>query len=493
MSNMQFSNDLFLYMYMYMPSTILVLGAIVVLFSNTFASKFSRNTSLSLSMIFIASSFLFCLSLGHISNVSSITLMSEYIILISSFFFIFLTFSKQKFVEFQTPEFYPLYLFSVAGFMLMVNSSNFIVVLLGLEIGSLPLAAFMAFNRRIYGVEASIKYFVSSALASIFFILGIMFVYCYVSSFNLRDSMIYYKLGLNILKNAHVLNVMLLIFGVVFIVAGIGFKISLVPWHSWMPDVYEGSNPVIAGYISVVPKIAGFAVFASIFGAIFNGNSALNDKGYIEQLLKILLFITILLPNIMALLQKDVKRMLAFSSISHSGFALACIYLGSFETLALYWILFFITNLGAFALLWMNKPKNSRSRYDYSFEKFYGFSNKHPIISLVMALFMVSLAGIPPFSIFWGKIFIITNALQRDEIALAIIMILSSAIAVCYYLKIIVAMYFKKPLIDNEEYYEDNSTSSIRGIVLICALLCIGSIFVVSYVLDYIPLFNYIS
>ncbi len=484
MNNMEFSVDLYLYMYLYMPSFILVLGAIVVLFSNAFASRFSRNTSLSLSMIFIASAFLFCLSLGHSSNVSNITLISEYIILTASFFFVFLTFSKHKFVEFQTPEFYPLYLFSVSGFMLMVNSNNLILILLGLEIGSLPLAALMSFNRRIYGLEASIKYFTASALASIFFILGILLIYLRTGGFDLNNTALYH----DILAPQQNVYMMLMVFGFIFIVAGIGFKISLVPWHSWMPDVYEACNPVLAGYISIVPKIAGFAVFTTIFLFVSSGFAPNN---YIEKLLKILLFITILLPNIVALLQKDVKRMLAFSSISHSGFALACIYLGNFGILSIYWILFLVTNLGAFALLWASKPKNFSSRYDYSFEKFYGFSKKYPIKSLTAALFMLSLAGIPPFSIFWGKIFIITQALQKDEIALAIVMVLSSAIAVCYYLKLIVAMYFKQPIAGDEEYYEDNITSPIKCIILICALLCIASIFLVSYLLDYhISLFN---
>ena len=185
-------------------------------------------------------------------------------------------------------------------------------------------------------------------------------------------------------------------------------------------------------------------------------------------------------------MQKDVKRMLAFSSISHSGFALACIYLGTFDTLILYWVLFLITNLGAFTMLWIAKPLNTQTRYDYDLQRFYGFGKKHPIMALSMALFMLSLAGIPPFSIFWGKIFVITNALQQNEMLLAFMMMLNSAIAVCYYLKLIVAMYFKQG--SNENFYEDNSTAPIRFVAFMCAILCIFSIFVVSYLFQYIPM-----
>lgn len=468
------------YLYMYMPSAILVFGAIIVMFSNVFASHFSRNTSLSLCMIFIASSMLFCLSVGHINSVSMITLSAEYIILCASFGFIFLTFSKQKFIELQTQEFYPLYLFSIAGFMLMVHGGNLIVVLLGLEIGSLPLAAMLAFNRRVYGIEGGIKYFVSSALASIFFILGIMLFYLYFGDFSLQRNVAEYK---EVLLHGYIMDILLLLFSMLFILAGLGFKVSLVPWHSWMPDVYEASNPVLAGYVSVVPKIAGFALFAMLFLPLLQSESSSNN--YIGSLVKVLLCITITLPNIMALVQKDVKRMLAFSSISHSGFALACIYLGSFDTLVLYWVLFLITNLGAFAMLWMNRPIDYHARYDYAFQRFYGFGKAHPIMALGMALFMLSLAGIPPFSIFWGKIFIVTSALQQGEITLAFIMMLNSAIAVCYYLKLIVAMYFKQ---GGQRFYEDNSTAPIRFVALLCALLCVGSIFVVSYLFKYIPM-----
>lgn len=462
--------------FIYMPSVILVLGAIIVLLSNAFANHFSRNTSLSLCMLCIATAFLFCLSFEHSENVSRITLYAEYIILAASFCFVFLTFSKHRFAEFQTPEFYPLYLFSVSGFMLMVHGNNLVLVLLGLEIGSLPLAAMLAFNRRIYGIEAGMKYFISSALASIFFIFGIMLFYLVFGNFSLTQNAIEYR---HILLHGYVFDSLLLLCSMVFILAGLGFKVSLVPWHSWMPDVYEASNPVFAGYVSVVPKIAGFALFAMIFIPLLQGESPIHSS--IDTLVRILLILTITLPNIAALLQKDVKRMLAFSSISHSGFALVCIYLGIFETLVFYWIVFLITNLGAFTMLWINKPIQSQSRYDYAFSNFHGFGKQRPIVSLALAFFMIALAGIPPLSIFWGKIAIVTNSLQQGEILLAFAMMLNSAIAVCYYLKLIVAMYFKQSATPNQPFFEDNSTAPIRFIALSCALLCCGSIFLFSY------------
>ena len=470
----------FSYIHAYMPSIILVIGSVVVLLSNAFASAFSRSTSLSLCVVFMLASLLFCLSVSHRSYVIDIVFASECIILISAIMLMLLIYSRHRFVEFQTPEFYPLYLLSVSGFVFMVNSGNLLTIFLGLEVGSLPLCAMMAFSRRINGIEASIKYFISSALASMFFLLGILFFYIYSGSFDMSSAISLYASG----NDKDIFRIIILFFGAIFMLGGIGFKISLVPWHSWMPDIYEGSNPVLAGYISIVPKIAGFAVFAGIFGDLFKDNV----RGYVEDLIRALIFISITVPNIAALLQKDLKRMLAFSSISHSGFALACIYLGSVNTLIFYWVLFMITNIGAFGLLWANKPSNFEARYNYSFDKFYGFGKNNPIMALGIAFFMISLAGIPPFSMFWGKIFIISVALDRHEIALAFVMIINSAIAVCYYFKPIIAMFFNASL--HKQHYEDNATLLIKTVTFLTLILSAGGVFVVSYLFDFIGLFD---
>ncbi|MWV62560.1 NADH-quinone oxidoreductase subunit NuoN [Helicobacter saguini] len=469
--------DFFQYFYIYAPSMILVLGAIVVLLSNAFARHFSRSNSIALCSIFIAFALLFTFSLAHSTSIPRIIYIGEILILLSGLCFIFLSFSRYRFVGLQTQEFYPLYLFSLSGFLIMICADNFIVMLLGLEIGSLPLCALMAFSRRLFGIEAGIKYFVSSALASMFLLVGIMLLYLYSGSFDLDFPMQVFaysshfdSISANIIAMS----------GAMFILAGVGFKVSLVPWHSWMPDIYEGSSPMLAGFISVVPKIAGFIVFYAIFSPIFSVDS---NNSYFDKLFKILLMISITLPNIAALLQKDVKRMLAFSSISHSGFALACIYLNNFDTLIIYWVLFFITNLGAFALLWCLMPRELNSRFDYSFDRFYGLAKARPIVALALAFFMIALAGIPPFSIFWGKIFVITAALSSNEIALAFVMMLNSAIAVCYYLKLPVAMYFKTPKPNTQEYI-DNSTILIRVIIVICTFLVLTSAFLVPHLFD---------
>lgn len=464
-------------LYPYIPAIILVIGAIFVLIVNAVSVNFSRNLNIALSMLFIMVSFISLFSSGI--DISRWIFLAQSIILIASFSFIFLAVSGNRYEEFQTPEFYSLYLFALSGFIVMVNANNLILMLLGLELGSMPLAALLAFGHRQDSIEVGIKYFVMSALASIFLILGITLFYFATGHIDLDY--------LNDISDKGRVNVYVLCISLMFMIAGIGFKISLVPWQNWMPDTYEGANPVLAGYISVVPKIAGFIMFAKvflliqIFASIFSGDLI---GLLLANVLKVLIFITITVPNIMALIQKDVKRMLAYSSISHSGFALSCIYLQSMDILFVYWILFFITNLGAFGLLWMcnNKINTWHDRFEYPFEKFQGLVRLHPFMSIVLAIFMISLAGVPPFSIFWGKILIVMKAISRGEIALSIVMMINSAIAVYFYLKLIVFMFFKKPLVQDKNLYIENKSYAISIVVGICAILCICSIFLLSFI-----------
>lgn len=468
-------------LYHYIPAIILVIGAIFILIVNSVALNFSRNLNIALCMLFIMISFISLFRSGV--DISHWTFISELIILLASASFIFLAVSQNRYEDFQTSEFYSLYLFALAGFLVMVNANNLILILLGLELGSMPLAALLAFNHRHCSIEVAIKYFIMSALASIFLIMGIGLFYFATGEVDLNN--------LHAILDQDRVDIYVLCISLPFMIAGVGFKISLVPWQNWMPDTYEGANPVLAGYISVVPKIAGFVIFAKIFlviqlfADIYSGGIFGTLLG---NTLKVLIFITITVPNIMALIQKDVKRMLAYSSISHSGFALSCIYLQSMDILFTYWILFFITNLGAFGLLWMcnNKINSWHSRFEYPFEKFQGLVRLHPFISIVLAIFMISLAGVPPFSIFWGKILIVMQAISRGEITLSVLMMANSAIAVYFYLKLIVFMFFKKPILvdgnmPDKNQYTENKSYAISLVIGVCAILCIFSVFVLAF------------
>lgn len=472
--------------YALFPMFILIFGAICIMAANAFTLKFSRSLNVALCMLFLALDLSFSIAMNKLDGsfgmigLDGLATLTQIIILIATFFFIFLAISKQRYAEFQTPEFYPLYLFMTAGFQFMVSSDNLILILLGIETASLALCVLIAFNDENTGIEAAIKYFIMGVLASAFYIIGAMMIYLATGGINISDiaSAIVYQgnIGPNLL----------IISGLVFIIGAIGFKISLVPFHTWMPDVYEGSNPVLAGYISIVPKIAGFALAIRILSIFLNAQIQ-----WVENLLYILVVLTITVPNIMAFMQEDVKRMLSFSSISHSGFALACVLINtnqSLNAMYLYWFLFLITNIGSFSILWLSKNKKRiwHDRYDHPYTKFQGLVRIYPLMAILLAIFMFSLAGIPPFAVFWGKMLAVSSALNAGYIYLAVIMMLNSAIAAYYYLKLIVFMFLREPIIKKEDskLYIENATYSIKGVIGIAAIACCLSIFMVQFLLE---------
>ena len=203
------------------------------------------------------------------------------------------------------------------------------------------------------------------------------------------------------------------------------------------------------------------------------------------------------LPNLIALVQTDIKRMLAFSSISHAGFVMAAILLGTTQAtqgMFLYWALFTFTNLGAFAMLWVNRTKSQHGfTSDHPFEKFSGMIKRSPVTASIMGLFMLSLAGVPPFSLFWGKMYLIGAAVNAVEVELALIMALNSAIAIYYYLKLIVYMFLKEPLPADRIEYLGNANNTIKTVIGISAIVTIGSIFMIEPLLEMITYYVQIS
>jgi NADH-quinone oxidoreductase subunit N len=322
-------------------------------------------------------------------------------------------------------------------------------------------------------LEAAIKYFTMGAVSASFFAMGSLIMYYVTGSIELGVMSEY------LIQNSFEPYGVLLI-GVVFMLAALGFKLSLVPFHSWVPDVYEGSNTGLAGYIAIVPKIAALVVairFFQIFVEV--------DNPWIHTILYGIAVITMTLPNIIALVQSDVKRMLAYSSISHAGFVLVAIMIGSsqaLEALFLYWILFAFVIFGVFSMLWIHSTKEKSSFYgfnsDYDFRKFTGLVKTSPLSAFLLAIFMFGLAGIPPFSLFFGKMYLLLATIQADEIALAVIMVVNSAIAAFYYLKLIVVMFLKEK--DENAIvivYKDMSSTIVTVIIALSAILTVTSIF----------------
>ncbi|MDD3769572.1 NADH-quinone oxidoreductase subunit NuoN [Sulfuricurvum sp. IAE1] len=415
-----------------------------------------------------------------------IAILSQIIIVAGSMLFIPLALTSKRFHEYNYPEYFALFLFMIAGFQFMVATDNLILVFVGLETASLALYTLIALHNRSKSFEAAVKYFTMGALAAGFYAFGAMILYAISGSVEINQIA-------TVLAEDHYSNIGYVLIAVTFMIAAFGFKLSMVPFHTWTPDVYEGSSAALAGYMSIVPKIAAFVVAMRLFEFLVHSGVV-----WLQVILYIGVVVTMTAANIWALVQTDVKRMLAYSSISHAGFVMAAILIGTTQAntgLFLYWALFSFTNLGAFTMLWVNRQKNllPGQSSDHPYEKFSGMVKTMPMAAVMMGLFMLSLAGIPPFGLFWGKMYMIGSAVSAGYTLLALIMALNSAIAGYYYLKLIVFMFMKEPMVGYEKYYLMNASLSLKTIIGVAAVGTIFAVFAVNPLLEVITLFVYNS
>ena len=417
--------------------------------------------------------------------IDGLAILAQLIIVIASMMFIPLALTSKRFHEFSYPEFFALFLFMIAGFQFMVATDNLILIFVGLETASLALYPMIALHNRNKSFEAAVKYFTMGALAAGLFAFGSMVFYALTGSVEIHQIAA-------VLAADNYANIGYVLVGTVFLFASFAFKLSLVPFHTWTPDVYEGSSAALAGYMSIVPKIAGFVVAMRLFEFLIHSGVV-----WLEVILYAMVVITMTAANIWAMVQTDVKRMLAYSSVSHAGFVMAAVLIGTTQAntaLFLYWALFSFANLGAFTMLWVSRQKEllPGQSSDHPFEKFSGMFKTSPIQATLMALFMLSLAGLPPFALFWGKIYLIGAAVSGGFTVLALIMALNSAIAGYYYLKLIVYMFMHEPLQSGQDYLV-NASTSLKTIVGMAAVVTIFSFIIVSPLIEFIGGFVYNS
>ena len=414
--------------------------------------------------------------------IDGIAVLSQVIILVASMLFIPLALTSKRFHEYSYPEFFALFMFMIAGFQFMVSSDNLILIFVGLETASLSLYTLIAMHNRSNSFEAAVKYFTMGALAAAFFTMGSAVLYGVSGSLELN------QIATGISDRLNEPGIMILLLGGAgLLLTAFAFKLSLFPFHTWAPDVYEGASAPLAGYMSVVPKVAAFVVSMRIFEMFIN-----LQIEWVQTMIIFLSVITMTVANLMALVQEDVKRMLAYSSISHAGFVMVAIALATDKSntaVFLYYTLFMFTNLGAFTMLWVSRHKNRvhDERFDHPYEKFSGMIKVMPMGAVIMALFMLSLAGVPPFSVFWGKIYLMSATVDAGYLWLAILMGLNSAVAAYYYLKLIVYMFLKEPTDAVQEditYY--NVSKPLMAIVGVAVLLTVFSIFMVNPLIEYI-------
>jgi len=470
------------------PMGIIIFGALTILVIDLITDKLSKSFYVMVSELFIL------LSLGSVFGFNSdsrgmfdmmlidgIAMLGEAIILIASALFIPLALTSKRFHEFSYPEFFALFLFMISGFQFMVTSDNLILIFIGLETASLALYTLIAMHNRDRSFEAAIKYFTMGAMAAGFYTFGAMIFYALTGSVEIH------KITESLVAN-NFQPISAVLLAVVFMLGAIGFKISLVPFQTWVPDVYEGASAALAGYMSIVPKIAGFVVAMRLFEFLVHANIP-----WVQDILWWVAVLTMTLTNIMALVQKGVKRMLAYSSISHAGFAMSAVLIGTTQAnsaLFLYWILFTFTNLGAFTMLWVSRHRASGNmfgtRFDHPYEKFSGMIKIMPLNAVIMAIFMLSLAGVPPFSLFWGKMYLMSSAVNSGFVTLAIIMGINSAISVYYYLKLIVYMFLKEPATNDGTIYMKNASTTLKTIIGLSAIATLFAIFMTGPLLDMI-------
>jgi NADH-quinone oxidoreductase subunit N len=333
-------------------------------------------------------------------------------------------------------EYYVILLGAVLGMMIMASAGSLITVFVGIETLSISLYALAGFNReKPVSGEAAIKYLLLGSFATGFLLYGIALIYGTTGSFDIIT------IGDHIKAHGGPDKVMLL--GAVLILIGFSFKASLAPFHMWAPDVYQGAPTPIAGFMSTAAKAAAFAVLFRVLSIAMPGLHK-----HWHALLYVIAIITMIIGNLSALGQGNIKRMLAYSSIAHAGYlVIAILAAGRGEALGAQSILFYLIaytlmNMGAFGVLSALARRNQNNE---TVDSFAGIGYRHPAYAAAMTLFLVSLAGVPPTAGFFGKFYIFLSAVRADMIPLAIIGVLNAVVSVFYYLRVVVAMYMQEP------------------------------------------------
>ena len=375
------------------------------------------------------------------------------LILLSSLFV--LNSSKNFIIDNKLDKFeYPIIiLLSILGMFFMVSSNDLILFYLGLELQSLSLYILASIDRdNLKSTESGIKYFVLSALSSGLLLYGCSLLYGFTGSTNFEVI----ASQLNKENEGAV-------FAMVFILVGLAFKVSAVPFHMWTPDVYEGAPTSITSYFAVVPKVAGLALLIKFMFVPFSN--------ILLEWQTIVIFISIasmILGAVAAMIQKNFKRLLAYSSIGHIGYALAGVATGAipgYQSAIVYISIYVIMNIGAFSCLYLLK---NDGQYRENISDLSGISKKNPLLAISLLIILFSLAGVPPLGGFFAKFYVFVAVLEKEMYTLAIIGLLTTVMSAFYYLKIIKTIYFDDNFITFET--TKNKTAQV-SVFASCAIL----------------------
>ena len=335
--------------------------------------------------------------------------------------------------EIHKGEFYLLGLIGLLGMMIMISSNSMLIMYLGLETLSLSMYTLVAIDRNnVTSAESAMKYFILGAIASGCLLYGISWIYGVTGSLNFNE------ISLNISSNP-ALNSLPLWFGLSFLIVGIGFKFGAVPFHMWLPDVYQGSRTPVTLYLATAPKFAAIALFLRF---LVDGLGSLHDTWM--TMIMVIAVLSLLVGNFVAIAQKNIKRMLGYSTIAQVGFILLALLTGTeqgYSVAIFYTLTYVLAASGAFGMIIL------LSRRGYEAENlsdFKGLNSRNPWFALMMLFLMFSMAGVPPFVGFCAKLNVINIVIDSGLISLAVLMVLASVVGAFYYLRIIWYMYFEE-------------------------------------------------
>ena len=410
---------------------------------------------ISLFLIFIShstSGFLF----NEMYIYDALSQYTKFLILIGTILTLIISHKHQMIDGFNRPEYPVLILFSVIGMLLMASSTNLISLYMALELQSLPLYVIAAINRdNLKSSEAGLKYFILGALSSGLLLFGMSLVYGAVGDTSFSSISEISSQGMT----------SLLLIGLVFMLSGLAFKISLVPFHMWTPDVYEGAPTPVTAFFAIVPKIAAMTVMVRFTFSAFD--SAISSW---QQVIIILSLLSMILGSFAAIMQTNLKRLMAYSSISHMGYALVGVASGVLEGISgllVYMFIYIVMNIGSFIII-LSMRRDNQSVEDINDLK--GISKTHPFIAFSFVILMFSMAGIPPLAGFFGKWLVFYAAVDSGLLFVAIIGVLTSVVGAFYYLRIIKVMYFE----ENEvklDVIDNKSSMFILGVMIASTIL----------------------
>jgi NADH-quinone oxidoreductase subunit N len=382
-----------------------------------------------------------------------------------------LAYDYLKRMQIERGEFYVLMLFSTAGMILMSQAANLLMIFLALELLSIPMYVLAGFARpKGESEEAALKYFLLGAFASGFVLYGIALVFGATAHLDFAGIV-------NAIQNG-TSNLVLLVMGAAMLLVGFGFKVAAVPFQMWVPDVYQGAPTPVTAFMSVAVKAAGFAALVRVFLILF---PTLAEQ--MTPVLWVLAALTMLVGNIVALAQTNIKRMLAYSSIAHAGYILmAFVAYGDgvaaqnvVASTLFYLVAYGVTSFGAWSLVIMLEQRNGNG---LQLDDLAGVGKKYPWLGVAMLIFMLSFSGVPITVGFWGKFYLFRTALQAGFAGLAVIGLLTSVVSVYYYLRVVVNMFMKpgEPVL---------SINPWVGIVIgVCAVAVVGLALVPGSVLQ---------